>query len=153
MLSAVKVGDILAARSVAFELAAVSVAEVLRGLARLLPLPWDCQDEIESSARARERAGSTGIGGGVALPHGSCAHLARPVLAAARLAAPVDFRSPDGLPVKLALLLAVPSRRLSAHLYPLATLSQFGAGGALARSLENASSKRELFEALARLPL
>jgi len=148
-----KLSDILTVRSVLPALEAKSADEAIRALARALPLKWSCQDEVELSAFARERAGSTGVGGGVALPHGSCGHLSEPRLAFARLAGPLDFGASDGRPIRLLFLLAVPREGFYCHLFPLATLSQLGGGGALPRALLAAGTREELFRILAEVPL
>lgn len=72
----------------------------------------------------RERLGSTGVGEGVALPHGRMADLTEPVGAFASLAAPVDFDAPDGRPVDLAFALLVPEAATQSHLSLLALLAR-----------------------------
>jgi PTS system nitrogen regulatory IIA component len=59
---------------------------------------------------ARERLGSTGLGEGVAIPHGRIKGLKQPLAAFVRLAEPIPFESPDGQPVGLLIFLLVPEQ-------------------------------------------
>jgi PTS system nitrogen regulatory IIA component len=78
---------------------------------------------------ARERLGSTGLGDGVAIPHCRLAGRDEPVAAFAKLAKPLAFDSPDGQPVDLVFVLAVPEEEHRTHLNLLARLAQvFGDG-------------------------
>ena len=72
----------------------------------------------------RERLGSTGIGGGIAIPHGRMAGLDRPRELFARLAEPVDFDSIDERPVDIVLLLVAPEGAGADHLKALARVSR-----------------------------
>jgi PTS system nitrogen regulatory IIA component len=65
---------------------------------------------VFDSLFARERLGSTGLGQGVAIPHGRIKGLKEAVGAFVRLAQPVPFDAPDGNPVKLVFLLLVPEQ-------------------------------------------
>jgi len=68
---------------------------------------------VFDSLFARERLGSTGLGQGLAIPHGRIKGLKEAVGAFVRLAQPVPFDAPDGKPVSLVFLLLVPNRRPS----------------------------------------
>jgi PTS system nitrogen regulatory IIA component len=72
----------------------------------------------------RERLGSTGFGGGVAIPHGKIDGLQNVVGVFARLAAPVDFQAIDDLPVDLVFLLLSPPDSGVEHLKALARVSR-----------------------------
>jgi PTS system nitrogen regulatory IIA component len=72
----------------------------------------------------RERLGSTGIGGGIAIPHGRMSALAAPVGLFARLAQPIDFDSIDERPVDLVFLLMAPEGAGADHLKALARVSR-----------------------------
>jgi len=86
-----------------------------QGLARSL---------VFDSLFARERLGSTGLGQGVAIPHGRIKGLREAVAAFVRLGAPVPFDSPDGKPVKLLFVLLVPEQATEQHLQILSELAQ-----------------------------
>jgi nitrogen PTS system EIIA component len=72
----------------------------------------------------RERLGSTGIGGGIAIPHARLAALAKPVGLFARLAQPIDFEAIDERPVDIVFLLAAPEGAGADHLKALARVSR-----------------------------
>jgi len=72
----------------------------------------------------REKLGSTGLGYGVAIPHGRVRNIKEPVCAFARTAAPVPFESPDGQPVRLVFAMLVPDHATEAHLEILSELAQ-----------------------------
>jgi PTS system nitrogen regulatory IIA component len=72
----------------------------------------------------RERLGSTGIGGGIAIPHARMSALAKPVGLFARLAHPIDFDAIDERPVDVVFLLAAPEGAGADHLKALARVSR-----------------------------
>ncbi len=72
----------------------------------------------------RERLGTTGVGHGVAIPHGKFPNLDRPYGIFARLSHPVDFESLDDQPVDLIFLLLVPETAGADHLKALAKVSR-----------------------------
>jgi PTS system nitrogen regulatory IIA component len=72
----------------------------------------------------REKLGSTGLGYGVAIPHGRIKTVKEPVCAFVRTAQPVAFESPDGEPVRLVFAMLVPEHATEAHLEILSELAQ-----------------------------
>src|SRR6476619_4196364 len=83
----------------------------------------------------REKLGSTGLGYGVAIPHGRVRNLKEPICAFARTAAPVPFESPDGQPVSLVFAMLVPDHATEAHLEILSELAQMFSDAALRDAL------------------
>lgn len=79
---------------------------------------------VFDSLFARERLGSTGLGQGVAVPHGRVKNLGEAVAAFFRLSRPVPFDSPDNQPVSMLLFLLVPENATQLHLDILAELAQ-----------------------------
>ena len=79
---------------------------------------------VTASLAARERLGSTGLGQGIAIPHGRIKGLAKATGAFVRLRAPVPFDAPDGQPVNLIFVLLVPDRATDLHLQILSELAQ-----------------------------
>ncbi|GBG02119.1 PTS IIA-like nitrogen-regulatory protein PtsN [Azospira sp. I13] len=79
---------------------------------------------VFDSLFAREKLGSTGLGQGVAIPHGRIKGLKDAAGAFLRLAAPVPFDSPDGKPVGLMFVLLVPEQATEQHLQILSELAQ-----------------------------
>jgi len=82
------------------------------------------RSKVFDSLFARERLGSTGLGQGVAIPHGRIKALREPVAALLRLAEPIPFDAPDGKPVSLLVILLVPEQATQIHLDILSELAQ-----------------------------
>ncbi len=80
--------------------------------------------EIFDSILQRERLGPTGVGDGVAIPHGKLAKCRRIFGVFARLERPIDFEALDGLPVDLIFLLIAPESAGADHLKALATIAR-----------------------------
>ena len=73
---------------------------------------------------ARERLGSTGLGHGVAVPHGRIKGLKNPIAAFVRLQDAIPFESPDGLPVKVLIFLLMPDNVTQQHLEILSEIAE-----------------------------
>jgi PTS system nitrogen regulatory IIA component len=95
----------------------------------------------------RERLGSTGIGGGIAIPHGRLASVPKPVGLFARLAHPVDFDAIDERPVDIVFLLVTPEGAGADHLKALARVSRLLRDRSLVEKLR-ATDKAEALYAL-----
>src|SRR6266550_1174368 len=93
---------------------------------------------VFDSLFARERLGSTGLGQGVAIPHGRIKGLKEAVAAFVRLAQPVPFDAPDGKPVSLVFLLLVPEQATEQHLRVLSELAQMFSDKALREAMSGA---------------
>ncbi len=78
------------------------------------------QAQVLAAVRTREAEGSTGIGKGVAVPHGKCAGLAGTVLAVGISKTGIEFDSADGKPVKIVFLIAASASEPGKHLQMLA---------------------------------
>jgi PTS system nitrogen regulatory IIA component len=96
----------------------------------------------------RERLGSTGIGGGIAIPHGRMANLSKPVGLFARLGHPVDFDSIDERPVDTVFLLLAPEGAGADHLKALARVSRLLRDGSLVEKLRATESADALYALL-----
>jgi len=79
---------------------------------------------VAASLAAREKLGSTGLGQGIAIPHGRIKGLKEAVGAFVRLKQPIPFDAPDGQPVSLIFVLLVPDRATDLHLQILSELAQ-----------------------------
>ena len=80
--------------------------------------------QVFDSLFAREKLGSTGLGQGIAIPHGRIKGLKDALGALVRLQQPVPFDAPDGQPVGLIFVLLVPDRATDLHLQILSELAQ-----------------------------
>ncbi|HYN45963.1 MAG TPA: PTS sugar transporter subunit IIA [Allosphingosinicella sp.] len=104
---------------------------------------------IAQSLLAREKIGSTGFGGGAAIPHGRIEGLDRVFGYFARLATSVDFQSIDAMPVDLVFLLLSPPDAGADHLKALARVSRLFRDPQTLAKLRGARSKDALFALLA----
>ena len=95
-----------------------SIGEVFERSAGLSPA------RVAASLAAREKLGSTGLGQGIAIPHGRIARLSEAVGAFARLRAPIAFDAPDGKAVDQIFVLLVPEQATDQHLQLLSELAQ-----------------------------
>lgn len=100
---------------------------------------------------ARERLGSTGLGNGIAIPHGRLSGLKETVGAFVRLKKPILFESPDNLPVDLLFLLLVSTDSTQEHLQVLAALAQVLSHGDFRKKLRSAPSPDAIFQLFADL--
>ena len=104
--------------------------------------------QILSAVRTREAEGSTGIGKGVAVPHGKCANLAGTVLAVGISREGIEFDSADGKPVKIVFLIAASAAEPGKHLQMLAEVVRLIRVPGLCERLAGASSPREVLDIL-----
>ena len=101
---------------------------------------------VFDSLFAREKLGSTGLGQGVAIPHGRIKGLKDAVGAFVRLAQPVPFDAPDGQPVRLVFALLVPEQATEKHLEILSELAQMFSDRALREAMLVLEQKARLLE-------
>ncbi len=98
----------------------------------------------------REATRSTGIGNGLAIPHGKCACVAELVMAIGKPAQPLDFESVDGKPVSLIVLLASPPDQTGPHIQALARVSRLMTIESCRLRLMQAQSGEQLYDVLRR---
>jgi len=79
---------------------------------------------VSDNLFARERLGSTGLGHGVAVPHGRIRGLKAPLAAFVRLSEAIPFESPDGEPVRLLIFLLIPDNVTQQHLEILSEIAE-----------------------------
>lgn len=92
---------------------------------------------VSENLFARERLGSTGLGHGVAVPHGRIKGLKAPLAAFLRLAEPIPFESPDSQPVKLLIFLLIPDHVTQQHLETLSEIAEMFSDEAMRTLLAN----------------
>jgi PTS system nitrogen regulatory IIA component len=114
--------------------------ENLHGLSRAL---------VTDSLFARERLGSTGLGHGVAIPHGRIKGLKSPMAAVFQLAQPIGFDAPDEQPVNLLIFLLVPEAATQKHLEILSEIAELLSDTALRESIKNSTAQAGLHQLIA----
>jgi len=96
----------------------------------------------------REKLGSTGVGGGVAIPHGKLPKLNKVFGVFARLERPVDFEALDGQPVDLVFLLLAPEGAGADHLKALASVARLLRDPEVARKLRDSRDAEAIYAVL-----
>ncbi|WP_180682964.1 PTS sugar transporter subunit IIA [Tepidicella baoligensis] len=114
--------------------------ETLHGLNRAL---------ITDSLFARERLGSTGLGHGVAIPHGRIKGLKQPLAAVFQLANPIGFDAPDEQPVRLMIFLLVPEAATQKHLEILSEIAELLSDASLRERMKDSKASAELHQLIA----
>ena len=102
------------------------------------------RSSVFDSLFAREKLGSTGLGQGIAIPHGRIKGLKEAKGAFVRLATPVPFDSPDGKPVSLLFILLVPEQATEQHLQILSELAERFSDRNCRQALCSAESAEEI---------
>ena len=104
---------------------------------------------ITDSLFARERLGSTGLGHGVAIPHGRIKGLKQPMAAVFQLLNPIGFDAPDDRPVNLLIFLLVPEAATQKHLEILSEIAELLSDSALRDRLQTAADAPALHQVIA----
>jgi len=104
---------------------------------------------VADSLFARERLGSTGLGYGVAIPHGRIKGMKTPLAAVFRLAEPIGFDAPDEKPVGLMIFLLVPEASTQKHLEILSEIAEMLSDAALRDKLKCCNDAYELHQLIA----
>ncbi|MBL8699653.1 MAG: PTS IIA-like nitrogen regulatory protein PtsN [Alphaproteobacteria bacterium] len=120
-----EISDLVTTNAVIASLKATSKKQALQELARkAAELTGEHERSIFDVLLERERLGTTGVGDGVAIPHGKLPNLKRLVGVFARLERPIDFEAIDEQPVDLIFLLLAPGAAGADHLKALARVSR-----------------------------
>ena len=96
----------------------------------------------------RERLGSTGIGDGVAIPHGKLNGVKHPIISFGKSKEGLDFDSMDGQPAYLFFLLVAPENSSSIHLQALAKIAKILKSSAFRKKLMEAGTRKELYQTI-----
>ncbi len=142
-----RITDFLNKDSILEELTSETKEGVLRELVSLLAKNGKIKDEKKALEVLfeREKLGSTGIGEGIAIPHGKLSDLENIVCAFGRSKKGVDFESIDGAPVHLVFLLLAPENSTTEHLKALASLSRLLKDPHFRKNLLEAPDKEALY--------
>lgn len=140
-----RITDLLDVRSVSLDGAPKSKNEALDQIVALMAKSGKINDEegYRKQVYAREEESTTGIGEGIAIPHGKCDAVDRPGLAAMVVKDGVEFDSLDGEPVTLMFLIAAPNTEDNVHLDVLSKLSMMLMDEEFTSNLRNAKSAEE----------
>ncbi|MEL6374947.1 MAG: PTS IIA-like nitrogen regulatory protein PtsN [Pseudomonadota bacterium] len=142
-------GELISQDAIIAGLRAKSKKQVLQELATkagaLTPVP---ARDVFDCLLQRERLGSTGMGQGIAIPHGKLPQLSSILCIFARLSQPIDFDALDDEPVDLIFLLLAPEHAGADHLKALARISRLLREPDMSERLRSARDRGELFRLL-----
>ena len=140
-----RITDLLDARSILLDASPKSKSEALDQIVDLMVKSEKINDKeaYRKQVYAREEESTTGIGEGIAIPHGKCDAVTKPGLAAMVVKDGVDFDSLDGEPVTLMFLIAAPNTEENIHLDVLSKLSVLLMNEEFTESLRNAKTVEE----------
>lgn len=141
--------DLVSPEGVVAHLKVTSKKQALQELsARAAELTGISERTVFETLLERERLGSTGVGQGIAIPHGKLAQLTRLYGLFAQLDTPVDFESVDDQPVDLVFLLLAPETAGADHLKALARISRLLRNPAVVEKLRASDDPAALFAIL-----
>ena len=145
-----KLSEIIAEANVLPELKSLDKRGVLEELAGVISNhePSIDQRALVSVLLERERLGTTGIGDGVAIPHGKLSGVKRPIISFGRSKNGLDFDSIDGQPAHLFCLLIAPENSSGVHLQVLARIAKVLKSSALRKKLMEAGTRKELYQVI-----
>jgi PTS system nitrogen regulatory IIA component len=144
------ISELLAPERIRLQTSVSSKKRALEIVGELLStaLPKVSEARIFDALNQRERLGSTGLGQGVALPHGRLEGVDRPVGALLVLEQPVDYESMDRKPVDLIFALLVPAASTDEHLQILSTLAERFSDPAWVEKIRGAQTSEEILAAV-----
>ncbi len=140
--------DILNQKCVRAPLGATDKQSAIFELIDLLSAQGQVKDPkaLKDAVWSREQVRTTGIGHGLAIPHGKCAGIERLAMAIGKPASPMEFGSIDQKPVRLIVLLASPPDKTSEHIQALAKISKLMMSEETRQKIYEAESAEELYE-------
>ncbi len=140
--------DILKPANIVVPLQSTSKADAIGELVSALAANGEINDpkQVLDSVLERESTRTTGIGNGLAIPHGKCTGTDHLVMAIGKPATPIDFQSIDGRPVSLIWLLTSPPDKTGPHIHALARISRLMTIDKFRQSLNAAKSSQEIFD-------
>jgi fructose-specific phosphotransferase system IIA component len=140
--------EILKPANIKVPLQAKTKAEAIGELVELLAANGEVTDpkKVLESVLDREATRTTGIGNGLAIPHGKCTGTNRLTMAIGRPATPIDFQSIDGRPVNVIWLLTSPPDQTGPHIHALARISRLMTIDRFRQSLVAAETPQQLFD-------
>lgn len=147
------ISEILAVDNIYCAKECSSKKNALEFIANELGQSFACvNQEIFDSLITRERLGSTGLGKGIAIPHGRMKHSSETFACFVQLANPIDFDAMDGQGVDLIFALLVPEESTQEHLQILAQLAELFADTDFSKKLRSSNKPEEIHKLLTSKP-
>jgi len=140
--------EILKVQNVKVPLVAPTKVEALKELVDLLNANGELLDakRVLEAVLEREATRATGIGNGLAIPHGKCSGVDHLVMAVGKPATPIDFQSIDGRPVSIIWLLSSPPDMTGPHIHALARIARLMTIDKFRAALATASTPEQVFD-------
>ncbi len=147
----IRLTEILKPENIKSPLVAADKNEAIEKLIQLLHQNGELVnvDRVRKAVFEREQTRTTGIGDGLAIPHGKSDGVIHLVMAVGRADSPIEFQSIDGKPVSLIWLLASPTDKTVLHINALARISKIMAQAPVRRQLLGATTAREMYDIIA----
>lgn len=142
--------DTLKPQNILVPLLAQTKNEAISELVSLLAKNGEIQDAkaVLDAVLEREMTRTTGIGNGLAIPHGKTSGTAQLVMAIGKAGTPIDFQSIDGRPVSVVWLLASPPDKTGPHIHALARISRLMTIDKFRAALNQAMSPQDIYDAI-----
>jgi len=147
-----KITDILDPSCVRVPLRATGKTQAITELVDLLHehVGFTDRDAVLASIIVREQTRSTGIGHGLAVPHGKTSGCTSLCMSVGKPVEPIDFGSPDGVPCNIVVLLASPIDKTGPHIQALASISRLWLTEKFRTAVAKASTAEEIYEIVER---
>jgi mannitol/fructose-specific phosphotransferase system IIA component (Ntr-type) len=142
--------EILKPQNIKVPLEAKVKTEAIGELVQLLADNGELTDpkKVLDAVLDREATRTTGIGSGLAIPHGKCTGTDHLVMAIGRAGTPIDFQAIDGRPVDLIWLLSSPPDKTGPHIHALARISRLMTIPRFRQALAQAKTPQEIFDSI-----
>jgi len=143
-----RLSEILKPQNIKVPMLATSKAEAITELIKVLESNGELTDskKVLDAVLERETTRTTGIGNGLAIPHGRCLGTDHLVMAIGKPATPIDFQAIDGRPVSLIWLLTSPPDKTGPHIHALARISRLMTIDRFRQLLSQAQTPQEIFD-------
>jgi len=140
--------EILKPANIKIPLESKTKAEAIGELVTVLEASGDVTDKkrVLDAVLEREATRTTGIGNGLAIPHGKCQGTKDLVMAIGRAGTPIDFQAIDGRPVTIIWMLASPPDKTGPHIHALARISRLMTIDKFRASLLQAKTPQEAYD-------
>jgi mannitol/fructose-specific phosphotransferase system IIA component (Ntr-type) len=146
-----RLSELLKADNIKLGLAARTKTEAISELVSLLAANKELGDpqKVLEAVLERESTRTTGIGNGLAIPHGKCLGTDHLVMAVGKATTPIDFQAIDGRPVTWIWLLSSPPDKTGPHIHALARISRLNTIDKFRQALAAAKTGQEVYDIIA----
>lgn len=143
-----RLSEILKPQNIRVSLEAITKTDAITELVELLAANGDLLEKgkVLDAVLEREATRTTGIGNGLAIPHGKCGGVDHLVMAIGKAATPIEFQAIDGRPVTLIWLLASPPDKTGPHITALARISKLMTVDKFRKLINDAQSAEQVYQ-------